>query len=114
MSAMVDNGDYPLERTISWQDIRDAPLLSSRHSQNDQGYIYVDSNNRKYRKPPVHFSVNITSIDGDPHKKTCQPGSTVSGYVQLNLDSPLAAQYLKLLFRATGKKKKKEIQVERK
>ncbi|CEG69149.1 hypothetical protein RMATCC62417_05274 [Rhizopus microsporus] len=101
MSTMVDNGDYPLERTISWQDIRDAPLLSSRHSQSDQGYIYVDSNNRKYRKPPVHFSVNITSIDGDPHKKTCQPGSTVSGYVQLNLDSPLAAQYLKLLFRAT-------------
>ncbi|RCI07294.1 hypothetical protein CU098_014015 [Rhizopus stolonifer] len=98
MSTALDYGSYPLERPLSWQDTRDVFPLSSRQLQ---GYTYVDSSNRKYRKPPVHFSANITSIDGDCSKTTCYPGSTFAGYVQLNVEYPLAAQYLKLLFRAT-------------
>jgi hypothetical protein len=103
--------DYlPLERALSWQDIRDAPSLSSRRSsvaveEEEVRYRYVDCSNRKYRKPPLHFSLSITRIDGDTQKKTSHPGSIIEGIVTVKLESPLAAQYLKVIFKAAGMKK---------
>ncbi|KAG1049191.1 hypothetical protein G6F43_008465 [Rhizopus delemar] len=98
-SVLEEEEDYSVER---WEDVTESlPQLSSR----DQGYIFVDSLNRKYKRPPVHFSVNVTSIDGDYNKTTCHPGSTFTGHIQLNIEYPLAAQCLKFIFRATGIKK---------
>jgi hypothetical protein len=103
--------DYsPLERALSWQDVRDAPSLSSRRSSSaedigddsNSNYRYVDSSNRKYRKPPLCFSITLTCIDGDSRKKTCHPGSIFEGTVNLKLESPLAAQHLNLVFKGAG------------
>jgi hypothetical protein len=102
---------YPsLERSLSWQDVRDAPSLSSQRSSSGEdtsddsssNYRYVDSSNRKYRKPPLCFSIVLTHIDGDSRKKTCHPGSIFEGTVHLKLESPLAAQYLKVIFKGAG------------
>lgn len=97
----------PLERVLSWQDIRDAPSLSSRRSsvalEEEEQYRYVDCSSRKYRKPPIHFSISVTRIDGDTTKKTCHPGSIFEGNIRIKLESPLAAQYLKVVFKAAGK-----------
>ena len=108
MSAtLVRNGEYsPLERALSWQDARDAPSLSSRRSstaEQTDGYRYVDSSNRQYRNPPVNFSATLLRIDGEMNRKTCHPGSIIEGVVKIKLDSPLAAQCLKLIFKGTGK-----------
>ncbi|CAO3688920.1 unnamed protein product [Rhizopus stolonifer] len=90
----------------------DPSLLSSRSPSSERDYMFVDSSNIKYKKPPVHFSVIVTSIDDDYNKTICHPGSTFTGYIQLNIDYPLAAQCIQLLFRATEQihdnKKEKE------
>jgi hypothetical protein len=111
INTLEQSQEYsPLERALSWQDVRDAPSLSSRRSSttndnNDDAanYRYVDWSNRKYRKPPVHFSASVVRIDGDTSKKTCHPGSIFEGIIHIKLDAPLAAQYLKLVFKAAGK-----------
>lgn len=103
--------DLLLERTLSWQDVRDTPSLSTRRSStvdHVDGYRYVDCSNRKYRKPPLHFSISITSIDGDIHKTTCHPGSIFEGVVKMRLDTPLAAEHLRLVFKGSGKRKEKD------
>ncbi|KAL0137300.1 hypothetical protein V8B55DRAFT_1527171 [Mucor lusitanicus] len=74
-----------LERTSSWHDILNTPafdLEEGRFSSDDDNYRYVDPANRKFRKPP-----------------TCHPGSIFEGVVKLKLDTPLAAQHLKLVFK---------------
>lgn len=98
------NGEYSyLERSLSWQDARDAPSLSERRSTEEQdGYRYVDCSNRKYRNPPVHFSITLKNVDGNTRKTTCHPGSIFEGTVNIKLDSPLAARCLKLTFRGSG------------
>lgn len=108
MSTSTYQDPSPLERTLSWQDVRDTPRLSTRRSsttQDDNGYRYVDCSNRKYRKPPLQFSISISCIDGDTKKTTCHPGSIFEGIVHMKLDTPLAAEHLKLVFKASGKKK---------
>lgn len=98
----------PLERTSSWHDLLNTPALEleegrSSSSSDDDNYRYVDPANRKFRKPPIHFSISILRIDGDTQKKTCHPGSIFEGVVKLKLDTPLAAQHLKLVFKGAGK-----------
>ncbi|KAK4512975.1 uncharacterized protein ATC70_003686 [Mucor velutinosus] len=92
-----------LERTSSWHDILDTPAFDLEEgrssSSDDDNYRYVDPANRKFRKPPVQFSISILRIDGDTQKKTCHPGSIFEGVVKLKLDTPLAAQHLKLVFK---------------
>lgn len=97
------NGEYSyLERSLSWQDARDAPSLSERRSTEEQdGYRYVDCSNRKYRNPPVHFSITLKSIDGTTQRTTCHPGSVFEGTINIKLDQPLAARCLKLTFRGS-------------
>ncbi|KAI7892095.1 uncharacterized protein EV154DRAFT_562741 [Mucor mucedo] len=101
----TDNYQDPLlERTLSWQDVRDTPSLSTRRSStvdHVDGYRYVDCSNRKYRKPPLQFSISITSIDGNTNKTTCHPGSIFEGMVHMKLDTPLAAEHLRLVFKAS-------------
>lgn len=97
-----------LERTSSWHDILNTPAFDleerrSSSSSDDDSYRYVDPANRKFRKPPVQFSISILRIDGDTQKKTCHPGSVFEGVVKLKLDTPLAAQHLKLVFKGAGK-----------
>ncbi|KAL7311841.1 hypothetical protein PS15m_009557 [Mucor circinelloides] len=92
-----------LERTSSWHDILSTPAFDLEEgrssSSDDDNYRFVDPANRKFRKPPVHFSISILRIDGDTQKKTCHPGSIFEGVVKLKLDTPLAAQHLKLVFK---------------
>lgn len=106
MSTSNHQEFIPLERALSWQDVRDSPALSSRRSsttEDNNGYRYVDCSNRKYRKPPLQFSISVICIDGDTNKTTCHPGSIFEGMVQIKLDSPLAVEHLKLVFKASGK-----------
>ncbi|KAI8385735.1 hypothetical protein BD560DRAFT_322149 [Blakeslea trispora] len=79
------------EQRFSWQDETEPTLPSD--------YRFVQTSDRKYRKPPVHFSVRLEHIDGDHHKSMCHPGSIIEGTVNIKLDAPLAAQYLKLVFK---------------
>jgi hypothetical protein len=106
MTALRNNQEYsPLERALSWQDIRDAPSLSGRRLSTEEqgdGYRYVDCSNRRYRNPPVNFFIKLKSIDGNVQQKTCHPGSVFEGTVNIKLDAPLAAQYLKLVFKGAG------------
>ncbi|KAI9244308.1 hypothetical protein BY458DRAFT_529776 [Sporodiniella umbellata] len=99
MFTEIEYGTFPLERAYEMHGYEGASYLALTRQPEDP--TFVDSTDRKYKKPPAHFSTHITNIDGDCVKKTCHPGSTFSGYVQLNVEFPLAAQYLKLLFKAT-------------
>ncbi|KAI8065398.1 uncharacterized protein B0P05DRAFT_580936 [Gilbertella persicaria] len=86
-----------MERTLSWQDVRDAPSLSNHN------YRFVEISNRKYRKPPIWFSVKVNRIDGNSQQTTCHPGSIFEGTVNIKLETPIAAQYLKLVFKGAEK-----------
>ncbi|KAI8337391.1 hypothetical protein EDC96DRAFT_450310 [Choanephora cucurbitarum] len=79
------------EQRLSWQDEME-PNSSS-------DYQFAKISDRKYRKPPVHFSVQLEHIDGDHQKSVCHPGSIFEGRVNIKLEAPLAAQYLKLVFK---------------
>ena len=83
------------EQRLSWQDEIE-PTFSS-------DYQFAKISDRKYRKPPVHFSVQLEHIDGDHQKSVCHPGSIFEGRVNIKLEAPLAAQYLKLVFKGAGK-----------
>jgi hypothetical protein len=87
----------------SWEDFFDTPHSITHYQAQEEQYQFVDQSLRKYRKPPVHFSIAIKCIDGDTHKATCYPGSTIEGVVKIKLDTPLAAHHLKLVFKGSGK-----------
>ncbi|GAA5796506.1 hypothetical protein EDC94DRAFT_695904 [Helicostylum pulchrum] len=101
MSATEDL--LQLDRPLSWQDVRDVPYLSTRRPsivEGENGYRYVDCTNRKYRKPPIQFSISVLRIDGNTAQTTCRPGSIFEGVVRIKLATPLAAEQLKLVFKA--------------
>jgi hypothetical protein len=89
---------YPeVQHMLSWQNA--FPAIQPEETT----YRYVKCTNRHYQKAPTHFSINLTSCDNNPLSDTCHPGSIIEGFVHLSLESPLAAQYIKLVFKAAGK-----------
>lgn len=97
-----------VEQEASLQDVREVPYSGTTRRRSSiveglDGYRYVDYDNRKYRKPPTQFHVTITRIDGNSRQTSCRPGSIFEGNVYIKLATPLAAEQLKLVFKAAGK-----------
>jgi hypothetical protein len=89
---------YPeVQHMLNWQNA--FPAIQPEETT----YRYVKCTNRHYQKAPTHFSISLTSCDNNPLSDTCHPGSIIEGFVHLSLESPLAAQYIKLVFKAAGK-----------
>lgn len=80
----------------------DNPILTQQQAPIEEEYQFVDRSLRKYRKPPVYFSIALKCIDGDSQKTTCYPGSTIEGIVKIKVDTALAAHHLKLVFKGAG------------
>jgi hypothetical protein len=92
---------YPDIEDLTLQELQNNPVLLAQGTERQ--YRYVPACDRSYRKPPLHFSIEITRCDGNPHLKTLHPGSIFEGFVSISVESALAAQHIKLIFRAAGK-----------
>jgi hypothetical protein len=92
---------YPDIEDLTLQELHNNPVLSAQGPERQ--YRYVPASDRTYRKPPLHFSIEITRCDGNPHLKTLHPGSIFEGFISISVESALAAQHIKLIFRAAGK-----------
>ncbi|KAI8393912.1 uncharacterized protein BYT42DRAFT_552650 [Radiomyces spectabilis] len=91
-----------LERQVSLQELQDQPQLTFNEPARPLRYVSI--HNRQFRRPPAHFYVQTTrEYYNHDHRILCYPGAVFQGTVHIKLNEPLAAQHVKLIFKASEK-----------
>ncbi|KAI9030010.1 hypothetical protein CLU79DRAFT_695530 [Phycomyces nitens] len=64
---------------------------------------YVSRGSREFTRPPTSFTIQLSPHHYRNQQGVCYPGAVLEGVVNVTLGEPLAAQHLKLVFKAAEK-----------
>ncbi|KAL0075217.1 hypothetical protein J3Q64DRAFT_1664294 [Phycomyces blakesleeanus] len=64
---------------------------------------YVSRGSREFIRPPISFTIKLSPHHYRNQQAVCYPGAVLEGVVSVTLKEPLAAQHLKLVFKAAEK-----------